>query len=59
MKNILFLILFFIAGQLAYGGDLLSGLDFPASAQKNILIAGTNAMKSETIGKMAFTMIEQ
>jgi len=34
-------------------------IDFPASAKKNILIAGTEAMKSEAIGRNAFSMVER
>ncbi len=34
-------------------------IDFPASAKKNILIEGTNAMKSESLGGNAFSMVEK
>ncbi len=34
-------------------------IDFPSSAQKNILITGTDAMKSESSGGNAFSMTEQ
>jgi len=34
-------------------------IDFPASAQKNILIAGTKIMKSEALGGSAFAMVEE
>ncbi len=34
-------------------------IDFPASAKKNILVEGTNAMKSESLGGNAFSMVEQ
>jgi len=34
-------------------------IDFPASAKKNILIAGTEAMKSEALRANTFSMIEQ
>jgi predicted alpha-1,2-mannosidase len=34
-------------------------IDFPASEKKNILVEGTNAMKSEALGRNAFSMLEQ
>ncbi len=34
-------------------------IDFPASAKKNILISGTEAMKSEALNGNAFSMTEQ
>jgi predicted alpha-1,2-mannosidase len=34
-------------------------IDFPASAKKNILIAGTDVMKSKALGGNAFSMVEQ
>jgi predicted alpha-1,2-mannosidase len=34
-------------------------IDFPAAAKKNILIEGTDVMKSEFLGGNAFSMIEQ
>ena len=34
-------------------------IDFPAAAKKNILIEGTEGMKSEFLGGNAFSMIEQ
>lgn len=34
-------------------------IDFPTSSKKNILIEGTEAMKSESLGGNAFSMIEQ
>ncbi len=34
-------------------------IDFPVSEKKNILISGTNAMKSDAIGENAFSMVER
>ncbi len=34
-------------------------INFPAAAKKNILISGTNAMKSEDLGENRFSMVEQ
>lgn len=34
-------------------------IDFPAAAKKNILVEGTDVMKSEFLGGNAFSMIEQ
>lgn len=34
-------------------------IDFPAAAKKNILIEGTDVMKSEFLGGNAFSMVEQ
>lgn len=34
-------------------------IDFPASGKKNILVEGTNAMKSETLEKNGFSMVER